>query len=255
MSHRVKEEERIERIIRGLLKLPENRRILLCLMLLLFSYSNLHRLRDFIKHVYVIRKYTGEQSCEKLPMVKVDPKEDLYERSSFEKPTHVAKEDFYERHSFERSSHGAKDDFYERRSFERSSPSARNDERSSRYVIDDRRSPRYKQENVRSGSQRNRRARFEIVDDRFRDDGFGSIKRSENHRFSKVESRAGSRSPDPQKIREMISPPVMRPVKDILGENVPALKVGKVSKANDRKDENDSAHAQVRLLICLFSCY
>ncbi|KAK2983124.1 hypothetical protein RJ640_022596 [Escallonia rubra] len=293
MSHRVKEEERIERIIRGLLKLPENRRCINCNSLdpsmgpqyvcttfwtfvctncsgvhrefthrvksvsmakfnaeevsalqaggnevLMHTHSNFHSELDSFTSKHGIHNVILFQ------MAGTDSKEDLYERRSFEKPTHVAKEDFYERHSFERSSHGGKDDFYERRSFERSSPSARNDERSSRYVIDDRRSPRYKQENVRSASKRNRPARFEIVDDRFRDDGFGSIRRSENHRFSKAESRAGSRSPDPQKIREMISPPVVRPVKDILGENVPALKVGKLSKANDRKDENDSAHAQ-----------
>lgn len=31
-------------------------------------FSNLHRIRDFIKHVYVDRKYTGENSS--LPMVR-----------------------------------------------------------------------------------------------------------------------------------------------------------------------------------------
>lgn len=36
-----------------------------------FSASNIDRLRDFIKHVYVDRRYTGERSVEKPPRAKV----------------------------------------------------------------------------------------------------------------------------------------------------------------------------------------
>uniref|UniRef100_A0A5B6ZKX4 Putative ADP-ribosylation factor GTPase-activating protein AGD14 n=1 Tax=Davidia involucrata TaxID=16924 RepID=A0A5B6ZKX4_DAVIN len=261
MSHRIKEEERIERIIRGLLKLPENRRCINCNSLgpqyvcttfwtfvctncsgvhrefthrvksvsmakfnaeevnslqaggnerarqIYFKAwdpqrhsfpdgSNLHRLRDFIKHVYVDRKYTGERN-DKLPVVKV----------------------------------GAKEDFYERRSIERSSSGVRKDDR--RYYFDERSRPRHKQENVRSSGPRSRPFHFEIVDDRFRDDGFGSGRRSESRRLSNAESRAGSMSPDSQSSREITSPPVLRP-----------MRVGKQTKANDEKDAGGSAHVQ-----------
>lgn len=38
--------------------------------MLFLHYSDLYRLREFIKHVYVDRKYTGERGREKLPVVK-----------------------------------------------------------------------------------------------------------------------------------------------------------------------------------------
>ena len=38
---------------------------------LTFAFSNVERLRDFIKHVYVDRRYTGERSFDKPPRVKM----------------------------------------------------------------------------------------------------------------------------------------------------------------------------------------
>uniref|UniRef100_A0A6N2L0E9 Uncharacterized protein n=1 Tax=Salix viminalis TaxID=40686 RepID=A0A6N2L0E9_SALVM len=81
-------EERIEKIIRGLLILPENRRCINCnignlrVELNQFRWRNLMRknnqqkVRDFIKHVYVDRRYTGEKSQEKLPLLKLTDKEE-----------------------------------------------------------------------------------------------------------------------------------------------------------------------------------
>ncbi|KAA8525323.1 hypothetical protein F0562_007178 [Nyssa sinensis] len=272
MPHPVKEEERIERIIRGLLKLPENRRCMNCNSLgpqyictnfwifvctscsgvhrefthrvksvsvakfnaeevsalqaggnerarqIYFKAwdpqrhsfpdgSNLHRLRDFIKHVYVDRKFSCERSVDKLPMVKVG-----------------AKEDYYEPHSIERSSTGVRKD-------------------GRKYYVDERRSPPYKQENLRSGGTRSRPLQFEIVDDRFRDDGFGSGGRSESCRLPNAGSRAGSRSPDSQKKREMTSPPVVRSVREILGENIPPLQVSEPPKENVERDADDQKAA------------
>uniref|UniRef100_A0A6N2KZS1 Arf-GAP domain-containing protein n=1 Tax=Salix viminalis TaxID=40686 RepID=A0A6N2KZS1_SALVM len=63
-------EERIEKIIRGLLILPENRRCINC------NSCNQQKVRDFIKHVYVDRRYTGEKSQEKLPLLKLTDKEE-----------------------------------------------------------------------------------------------------------------------------------------------------------------------------------
>ncbi|PSS01172.1 ADP-ribosylation factor GTPase-activating protein [Actinidia chinensis var. chinensis] len=273
-SSRAKEEERIEKIIRNLLKLQENRRCINCNSLgpqyvcttfwtfVCTNCSGVHRefthrvksvsmakfnaeevnalqaggnerarqiyfkewdpqrhsfpdgsnqngLRDFIKHVYVDRKFTGERSVDKLAMVKAD----------------------------------AKGDFCERRSFERPSPGGRIDGRSLKYYIEERSSPRYKPENVRSSGHRNRPVHFEVVDDRFRDDRFGS---GRTHRLSNAESRAGSGSPIPQRSREKSSPPVVRPVSDILGENVPRLQVVESPKAGDRRDNESSDHDQKR---------
>ncbi|CAK9186639.1 unnamed protein product [Ilex paraguariensis] len=183
--------------------------------------SNLHRLRDFIKHVYVDRKYTGEIS-HKTSMVRVGEKDD-----------------FYERRSFERYSQGSRDDFSERCSYERPSSSGMNEY--VRYSAAERRSPRYKQENGRAGGHRSRTAHFEVVDDRFRDDGYGNGGRSAILRFSDAESRARSRSPDPQISGQMTNTPVLRPFKDILDANA---HVGKHPTTNDGRDADGSSHEQ-----------
>ncbi|GMP55288.1 hypothetical protein CsSME_00020145 [Camellia sinensis var. sinensis] len=131
---------------------------------------------------------------------------------------------------------------------ERPSSGQRSDDRSSKYYIDDRRSPGYELDNVRSSTHKNRPVNFEIVDDRFRDDGNGSGKRSEMHRPSNAESRARGKSPVYPKSRNVTSPPVVRPVRDILGDNVPNLQVGKSPEANDRIDNESSTHGRVRLI-------
>uniref|UniRef100_A0A6N2L0W1 Arf-GAP domain-containing protein n=1 Tax=Salix viminalis TaxID=40686 RepID=A0A6N2L0W1_SALVM len=97
-------EERIEKIIRGLLILPENRRCINCNSCREFTRGiksismakfnaeevsalqevsggnflviNQQKVRDFIKHVYVDRRYTGEKSQEKLPLLKLTDKEE-----------------------------------------------------------------------------------------------------------------------------------------------------------------------------------
>ncbi|CAI9755641.1 unnamed protein product [Fraxinus pennsylvanica] len=283
MPHRVKEEERIERIIRDLLKLPENRSCINCNSLgpqyvcttfwtfvctncsgvhrefthrvksvsmakfnaaevsalqaggnerarqIYFKVwdpqhnscpdaSNLHRIRDFIKHVYVDRKYTGENSL--LPMVRTKPKCDTYEK-----------------HSFEIAGNVGGDDIYERQSFEKFSPIMTNNEKKLRNFMEQR-SPRYSQENMRSGSH-NRgcpSTRFEIVDDRYRDDG--GVRHFD--RYSSKESRARKMSSNSQRIRETNSPAI-RPVKDILGEKVLPLRIGERPKANDGREVDGSA--------------
>ncbi|CDP18429.1 unnamed protein product [Coffea canephora] len=274
LKGKVKEEERIEKIIRGLLKLPENKRCIncnslgpqyVCTTFLTFictncsgvhrefthrvksvsmakfsaeevdalqaggnerarqiylkewdphrNYfpdgSNLHRLRDFIKHVYIDRKYAGVRRNDKLSMVKASAKEDLQERHSFE-----TSHDFFERHSFEHS-------FL-----------SRNDGRNLKNHIDARNSPRYKQEMLKSGSQNSRAPRFEIVDDRFRENGYGSVRKVLTHRYSDTESRARSSSPISQKSRDISKEPAIRPLNDILDDKIPPLKVGESPKAN-----------------------
>ncbi|KAL6957037.1 hypothetical protein U1Q18_047378 [Sarracenia purpurea var. burkii] len=128
----------------------------------------------------------------------------------------------------------------------RDSPQRMNDDRSSKYYIEERRNPRPKQDNARYSGHRNHPVHFEVVDDRFRDDGSGSGTRSEIDKPSNEEFRGESRSPTSQKRREKLSPPVLRPVSDILGENAPHLQVGESPRANDRKDNESSGAGQVR---------
>ncbi|KAK9273024.1 hypothetical protein L1049_017831 [Liquidambar formosana] len=182
--------------------------------------SNIHKLRDFIKHVYVGRKYTGEISVDKLPRLKLSDEKESYEYRKV----------------------GA--DTYQKSHSEKSSPVAKNDEKSFRYYYDERRSPRYAQDNSRYGGYRRSPARLEVIDDRFRDDGFGSGRRTAIHRFSSGESKLGIRSPDCQKNMDRFRSPVVRPVRDILGENVPPLLVGDPPKANEGRDVGGSAHNQ-----------
>lgn len=280
MGNKVKEEEKIERTIRGLLKLAENRRCIncnslgpqyVCTTFLTFvctncsgihrefthriksvsmakftteevtalqaggnerareiylkdwdpqrhslpDSSNLHKLREFIKHVYVDRKYTGERNVDKLPMVKVG------NSGSRNSSLEVA---------------------CEWRNSERSSPSGRSGDNSIRYYYDERRSPRFSHEHSRSGGFRRNPVRFEVVDDRVRDDRLGGGRRTESNRFSNGESRQISRLPDSQRKVDVSSSPEVRPVSNILGENVSPLHAGELPNTNDKKDANASAH-------------
>jgi len=122
---------------------------------------------------------------------------------------------------------------------ERCGFSGRTDVKTFRYYDDERRSPRYSQENTRCGGFKKSPARFEVVDDRFRDDKIRSVRQTDVHLFSPTESRFGNRSSDIQKNNA----PVVRPLKDILGENLPPLQVVEHSKAPNGKDA--SVHSQV----------
>nr|TKS11014.1 hypothetical protein D5086_0000076160 [Populus alba] len=294
MTKKDKEEERIEKIIRGLLKLPENRRCINCNSLgpqyvctTFFTFvctscsgihrefthrvksvsmakfnaeevsalqaggnerarqiylkdwdpqrnqlpdgSNLQKLRDFIKHVYVDRRYTGEKSEEKLSRLRLTDKEESSENRRVV---------LY--------SGGSRTLNYEDRQgqSERCGFSGRTDDKTFRYYDDERRSPRYSQENTRYGGFKKSPARFEVVDDRFRDDKIRSVRQTDVHLFSSTGSRFGNRSSDIQKNNA----PVVRPLKDILGQNLPPLQVVEHSKAPNGKDA--SVHSQTPTSSC-----
>ncbi|CAH1449029.1 unnamed protein product [Lactuca virosa] len=251
MGSRLKEDERNERTIRNLLKLPENRRCINCNSLgpqyvctsfwtfvcttcsgihrefthrvksvsmakfttqevsalqgggnasakeIYFKEwdaqrqsfpdsSNVERLRDFIKHVYVDRRYSGERSFDKPPRAKMgETTEDTYQGGSRSPP--------YEN---------------ERRYSDRPSPGGRSDT-SSRNSYDERRSPEYN--NQSQDFKKSSPARGgDVVNDWRRED-----------RFSKTPDIG--RSPDRQK--DISSPPLVRPVREILGESVSPLRV------------------------------
>ncbi|XP_043703700.1 probable ADP-ribosylation factor GTPase-activating protein AGD14 isoform X2 [Telopea speciosissima] len=195
--------------------------------------SNVERLRDFIRHVYVDRRYTDERSIEKPPRVKMGDREDPHENKRFDTYRGGSRSPPYE-------------DAYERRYGERYGSGNRSDDRNCRYSYDERRSPGYDQQSQRHGNYRRTPARFEVVDDRFRDDRFPNGKRSEDHRSSDGESRLEGKSPNRQKDLDVSSPPMVRPVRDILGEDVPPLRVGEPLKENGKNVVDVSARTTQR---------
>ncbi|KAG6643866.1 probable ADP-ribosylation factor GTPase-activating protein AGD14 isoform X1 [Carya illinoinensis] len=272
MANRMKEDERVERIIRGLLRLPENRRCIncnslgpqyVCTTFLTFictncsgvhrefthrvksvsiakfsaeevsalqaggngrarqiyfkswdtrrqpypDASNIQRLRDFIKGVYVDRKYTGEMSMDKqLPRLRLNEKKESYESTKVQAYRGGSRSSGYE---------------------DRSSPGQRSEDGSFKYHYDERRRLQYSQENSRYGGFRRNPVRLEIVDDRFRENEHGSRKSS---KFPKNTDRSRS--------------PVVRSLRDILGDGIPPLQIGKLSTAINGKDADGSPHTQ-----------
>ncbi|KAL9672189.1 hypothetical protein QQ045_028439 [Rhodiola kirilowii] len=282
MANRVKEEERIEKLIRGLLKLPENKRCINCnsmgpqyvcttfwtfvcttcsgvhrefthrvksVSMAKFTAdevsalqaggnerarqiylkawdpqrhslpegSNLPKLREFIKHVYVDRKFTGDRSTDPLPLVKLNKQNENYDR----KPS----ADTHGRHSYETPGSSGRPEL--------------------KYYHDEwRSSPRYARENSRSGGFKRSSIRFEVVDDRFRDDGNARGRKSDPRRTASVEVMPRSQSPVPQKNVNRSMSPVVRPVSNLLGENVPQLQVTDLAKGNKEKSAHASSNNQ-----------
>lgn len=268
MGSRLKEDEKNEKIIRGLLKQPANRKCINCNMLgpqyvcTTFSTficttcsgihrefthrvksvsmakftpqeiaslqaggnerareiyfkewdpqqnipdsNNVDRLRDFIKHVYVHRRYTGERSIDKRPQV------------DKEQPNENRKSDAY--HSDSQSP--PYDDTF-RRYNDRASPG---------YNVG--RSPGYDQDNKRYSDFGRSPVRSGLVNDWRREDRFSNGKKSEDCRSSDGESRSEVRSPDSQRDSDISSPPMVRPVRDILGNNVVPLRISEPPKNN-----------------------
>ncbi|XP_059638094.1 probable ADP-ribosylation factor GTPase-activating protein AGD14 isoform X2 [Cornus florida] len=293
MANRVKEDERNERIIRNLLKLPDNRRCINCNSLgpqyvctnfwtfVCTNCSGIHRefthrvksvsmakftsqevsalqgggnarakdiyfkewdpqrhsvpdssqverLRDVIKHVYVDRRYAGERSFDKPPRVKMGETGD-YENRRIDTYQGGSRSPPYE-------------DEYERRYNDRPSPGGRSDDKNYRNNYDARRSPGYEQENRQRGDYRSP-ARSGIVNDWQREDRFVNGRRSEDSRSSDGGSKLEIMSPDRQKDLDMSSPPMVRPVRDILGDNLSPLRI-EPPKANDGKAAEGSVRTQ-----------
>ncbi|KAI3973998.1 hypothetical protein MKX01_030574 [Papaver californicum] len=288
MANRLKEDEKNERMIRGLLKLPANRRCINCNSLgpqyvctnfwtfvcttcsgmhrefthrvksvsmakfnseevnalmgggnerakeIYFKEwdphrhyqpdnSNTRRLREFIKHVYVDRKYSGEKNIEMTQKKKVDTKIDALEirdalQNGSRKPAY---ENTFGHHFMRSGSTGQNDD---RNKYAYNHVGERRD---SGYLRDIRPSPR---RNV---------TRFEVVDDRVREDRFGGRRRVEIGKppnDSKREER--------HKSLDMSNLPAVRSVRDILGEDVPPLRVDESPKANNGQKNPGSSVLQ-----------
>ena len=61
-----------------------------------------------------------------------------------------------------------------------------------------------------------------------------------------------STSPEQTKDLDSSSPPAVRPVREILGENVVPLRISEPPKTNSGQATNGSALTQVKLLLMMF---
>ncbi|KAF3635496.1 putative protein VERNALIZATION INSENSITIVE 3-like [Capsicum annuum] len=166
--------------------------------------SNVERLRDFIKHVYVDRRYSGERSFEKPPRGKMAEAEktDTYQGGSRSPPN---------------------EEIYERRYSDRPSPGGRSSGG---------RSPGYDQRSP---------ARAEVINDWRREDRFGNGRRSDDGRTSDGGSKFESMSPDRTSDLDTSSPPMVRPVREILGDSVSPLRVIEPPKTNGGRSAADGS--------------
>lgn len=106
----------------------------------------------------------------------------------------------------------------------RSSPGARSDDASFRFVYDESRSPRYAKKYSRYGGLSRSPIKFEVVDDRFRDDDF------RNRRHSNLESKLKQLSLEGPKNVDKFQAPVQRSSSEIIMENNPSSQVSEPSQ-------------------------
>ncbi|KAK9706053.1 hypothetical protein RND81_07G101600 [Saponaria officinalis] len=165
--------------------------------------SNVDKLRNFIKHVYVDRRYTGERNSDKTL------------QGDKEEPNENKKSDPY------RSGSRSPPFDDERRYSDRPSPGH-----------DVRGSPGYYQDNQRHSDYGRSPIRPGIVSDWRREDRFSDGRRPDDCRSSDGELKSEIRSPDSQTDSSISSPPVARPVRDILGENAKPLRISEPPKAS-----------------------
>ncbi|XP_072964538.1 uncharacterized protein [Typha angustifolia] len=272
MANRMKEDEKNEKIIRGLLKLPANKRCINCnnlgpqyvctnfwtfictncsgahrefthrvksVSMAKFTSqevsslqeggnerareiyfkdwdsqrhsfpdsSNNDRLRDFIRHVYVDRRYTGEKNVDKPPRTKGD------------------REEYSENRRSEPYQGGLRSPPYDSYGG-RTSYGGQNDEKNFRYAYGEK-SPGYDQ-----GDYRRSPRRFEVVDDRRRDK-FGHMNPNQKLEDQRYPKKPEGGSPNFQKDADRPSPPAVRPIRDILGDDAPPLQVGEPPKSKE----------------------
>lgn len=274
-----KEESRIEKMIRGLLKLPENRRCINCRSLgpqyvcttfwtfvctncsgvhrefnhrvksismakftseevsalqasgnerarqIYFKTwdphcnffpdnSNIHKLRGFIKHVYVERRYTGETHPALVPRLRDIDSEEPHERRGGDL-------------SGQPSFHG--------RNFERYGSL----DRYGKYSFKDVRSSGYERENTpRYSGFRSSSCHFEGTGGHYQVDGARIAGRSATDMFTTKDIKPRPKSPDAD------SPPPLHHVREILGENFSPLCVGDQpqSSLSERRNSHSGAN-------------
>ncbi|GMH11868.1 hypothetical protein Nepgr_013709 [Nepenthes gracilis] len=175
--------------------------------------SNIHGLRDFIKHVYVDRRFTGETPPDKLPRLRLSDKE------------------YNEHRDINTIS-------------ERYSSRGRKVDRNIRNSYNEANSPSYFKETSRSGVFKKGNPRFDKVDDRSLDYDPAVLRRSATQMFTTEDIKPRRESPVPQKDRNVPCLPPVHPMRELLGENAPALRVVNQTKSGERTTAGGSAHMQ-----------
>ncbi|VVB10650.1 unnamed protein product [Arabis nemorensis] len=279
MGSRIKEDERIEKAIRSLLKLPENRRCINCNSLgpqyvcstfwtfVCINCSGIHRefthrvksvsMAKFTSEEVTALRAGGNERARQIYFKEWDNKRDAYPDSSnifkirdFIKSVYVEK-----RYSSEsndkispqkpvvieeyRESRKAGTSFFGSRSLrsldksavERPSGVGSGNETLKFYFEDKKHNQQHVMHNPKSRGLPKSPIRFEIVDDRFRDDG--GVKRYDARR----ESRGSSKSLDLSNNKDTPSFPIVRHASEVLGDNAPRLRVENVVKDEKKKDK------------------
>lgn len=153
------------------------------------------------------------------------------------------KEDSYENRRQDSYQGGSRsppyDDTYERRYSERSSPGGRS--------YDGQRSPGYDLEARQYNDYKKSPGRPEIVNDWRREDRFGNGRRNDDRRISDGDSKLDAKSPERPRDLDSSSPPIVRPVRDILGDNTIPLRIIEPPKANSARAADGSVQTQVSL--------
>ncbi|XP_010527129.1 PREDICTED: probable ADP-ribosylation factor GTPase-activating protein AGD14 [Tarenaya hassleriana] len=164
------------------------------------------RLREFIKNVYVDRKYSSE-SNEKALRLRTADKECSDET--------------------------------ERMSYERAKADGKNGDGSLKFNIDEKRNTGHIRHHSRASGRGLPKSpiHFEIVDDRFRDDG-GGVKRYDGRNSARGQH---SKSLDLSSKTDRLSSPVARPIGEVLGDKAPQLQVRK-DTVDDPKPNQKSSH-------------
>ena len=178
--------------------------------------SNIFKLRDFIRSVYVDKRYSSE-SNDKISQQKPAVTEDYKESKK-------ANANFLGTRSF----HSA-----DKPETERASAGGKSGTKSLKFYFEDM-EPKQQQQHVtqnpKSRGLPKSPVRFEIVDDRYRDDG--SVKRYDARR----EPRGSSKSLDLSNNKETSGLPIVRHASELIGENHPRLRVEKIVKVEEKKN-------------------
>ncbi|KAL2532664.1 NSP (nuclear shuttle protein)-interacting GTPase [Abeliophyllum distichum] len=260
MASRVKEDEKNEKIIRNLLKLPENRRCINCNSLgpqyvctnfstfVCTTCSGIHR--EFTHRVKSVSmaKFTtqevsalqggGNTSAREIYLKEWDPQRNsLPDGSSIERLRdfikHGETEDYNENRRIDTYQGGSRsppyEDTYQRRYSDMPSSGGR--------------SPGYDRDSRQHGDYKKSPARAEVVNDWRREDRFGNGRKSED-RSSNGGSRLDSRSPDHQRDLDTSSPPVVLPIRELLGENVSPLRVAEPPNATGGRSTDGPVHTR-----------
>ncbi|KAG2409322.1 ADP-ribosylation factor GTPase-activating protein [Vigna angularis] len=158
-----------------------------------FASSNIQKLREFIKYVYVERRYTGESSSN-LSRIRLSEKEpNASKRSS----------SFRLEFRTPNSSPG---------------PYPKSDDKNLRYLYDESRSPRYAQKYSRNGGHIRSPIQIEVVDDMYKDD------ERRNRRLANIEAKLKKTSSDDLKKVETVAAPLAEVSKETTPVEKPSRK-------------------------------